>query len=82
MIKKRLVDLLSHAKKYIVYQVAWQWLSLLCQIVMIYCAAMLLEQALFREVRRAGHGAPLCLRPGSVPGVLPRVRRCEADPEG
>ena len=45
MIKKRLVDLLSHAKKYIVYQVAWQWLSLLCQIVMIYCAAMLLEHA-------------------------------------
>lgn len=52
MIKKRLVDLLAHAKKYIVYQVAWQWLSLLCQIVMIYCAAMLLEQALFREVTR------------------------------
>lgn len=53
MIKKRLVGLLSHAKKYIVYQVAWQWLSLLCQIVMIYCAAFLLEQALFREVTPA-----------------------------
>lgn len=50
MIKKRLVGLLSHAKKYIIYQVAWQWVSLLCQIVMIYCAAFLLEQALFREV--------------------------------
>lgn len=54
MIKKRLVDLLSHAKKYIVYQVAWQWLSLLCQIVMIYCVSMLLEEALFREVTRLG----------------------------
>ena len=32
MIKKRLVGLLAHAKKYIVYQVVWQWLSLLCQI--------------------------------------------------
>ena len=50
MIKKRLVDLLSHAKKYIVYQVAWLWIALLCQIVMIYCAAFLLEQALFWEV--------------------------------
>ena len=50
MIKKRLTGLLSHAKKYIIYQVAWQWFSLLCQIVMIYCAAFLLEQALFWEV--------------------------------
>ena len=53
MIKKRLVDLLSHAKKYIVYQVAWQWLSLLCQIVVIYCVSMLLEQALLWGVRPA-----------------------------
>lgn len=49
MIKKRLVGLLSHAKKYIVYQVLWQWLSLLCQIVMIGCASYLLEQAVFGE---------------------------------
>ena len=53
MIKKRLVNLLAHAKKYIVYQVVWQWLSLLCQIVMIYCVSMLLEQALFKEVTLA-----------------------------
>ena len=50
MIKKRLVGLLSYAKKYIVYQVIWQWLALICQIVVIFCAARLLEQALFREV--------------------------------
>ncbi len=50
MIKKRLVGLLSHAKKYIMYQVVWQWLALLCQVVMIYSASMLLETALFREV--------------------------------
>ena len=50
MIKKRLVGLLSHAKKYIIYQVLWQWFSLLCQILMIYSASMLLEQALFAKV--------------------------------
>ena len=50
MIKKRLVGLLSHTKKYIIYQVVWQWLALLCQILMIYCASVLLEQALFWEV--------------------------------
>lgn len=49
MIKKRLVELLSHAKKYIIFQVLWQWIALLCQIVMIYCAAFLLEQELFWE---------------------------------
>ena len=52
MIKKRLVGLLSHAKKYIIYQVVWQWLALLCQILMIYCASVLLEQVLFWEVTR------------------------------
>ena len=50
MIKKRLVELLSHAKKYIIYQVVWQWIALLCQVIMIYCASMLLETALFWEV--------------------------------
>ena len=50
MIKKRLVGLLSHAKKYIIYQVIWQWLALLCQVVVIYSASMLLEAALFGEV--------------------------------
>lgn len=50
MIKKRLVGLLSHAKKYIIYQVIWQWLTLLCQVVVIYSASMLLETALFGEV--------------------------------
>ena len=50
MNKKRIVGLLSHAKKYIIYQVVWQWLALLCQIVMIYCASVLLEQAVFWTV--------------------------------
>lgn len=47
MIKTRLIKLLSHAKKYIVYQVIWQWLSLACQIMMIYSASMLIEKILY-----------------------------------
>nr|WP_294490495.1 ABC transporter ATP-binding protein/permease [uncultured Mediterraneibacter sp.] len=50
MVKKRLVGLLSHSKKYIIWQVVWQWLALLCQIVMICCASILLERALLRDV--------------------------------
>lgn len=50
MIRKRLLELLSHAKKYIYYQVIWQWFALLCQILMIYSVSMLLEQAVFRQV--------------------------------
>ena len=46
MIKTRLIKLLSHAKKYIAFQVIWKWLSLLCQVVMIYAAFILLETAL------------------------------------
>ena len=36
MIKIRLVRLLSHAKKYIVYNVLWQWAALLLQIGVIF----------------------------------------------
>ena len=52
MIKTRLVKLLSHAKKYIVFQVVWKWISLLCQIAMIYAASMLLESALFDAITK------------------------------
>lgn len=50
MIKKRLVSLLSHAKKYIAYQVIWQWLSLLCQVLMIYSVSLLIEKVLWDVV--------------------------------
>ena len=36
MIKKRLVQLLSHAKKYVFLQVLFNWLSLWCQIGIIW----------------------------------------------
>lgn len=45
MIKTRLIRLLSHAKKYIVYQVLWQWIALVSQIVAIFQVAGLLKRA-------------------------------------
>ena len=45
MIKTRLVGLLSHAKKYIAYNVLCQWISLLAQIVAVFSIAGLLETA-------------------------------------
>lgn len=36
MIKTRLVRLLSHAKKYIVYNVMWQWMALIAQVVSVF----------------------------------------------
>lgn len=49
MIKTRLVGLLSHAKKYIIYNVIWQWLALLCQIVVVVTIAGVLEKTLAKE---------------------------------
>lgn len=42
MIKTRLVRLLSHAKKYIVYNILWQWIALLAQILAVFSIAELL----------------------------------------
>lgn len=49
MIKTRLIKLLAHGKKYIVQQVIWQWLSLICQVIMIYQAAILIEKVLYKK---------------------------------
>ena len=49
MIKKRLVGLLSHAKKYIVYNILWQWFALLSQVMAVFQVSLLLEQLLFEE---------------------------------
>ncbi|MDD3404498.1 MAG: ABC transporter ATP-binding protein/permease [Hespellia sp.] len=46
MIKKRLVGLLSHAKKYIVYNVLWQWMALLAQTVVVFTIADLLQKTI------------------------------------
>ena len=50
MIKTRLVGLLSHAKKYIVYTILWQWLALLSQVFAVFSMANLLERVVYRAV--------------------------------
>lgn len=50
MIKTRLVGLLSHAKKYIVYTVLWQWTALLSQILAVFVIAELLERVMYRTL--------------------------------
>ena len=50
MIKTRLVGLLSHAKKYIVYTILWQWLALLSQVFAVFTIANLLERVMYRIV--------------------------------
>ena len=42
MIKTRLIKLLAEARKYIIFQVLWQWLGLLCQILIIYSISSLI----------------------------------------
>ena len=46
MIKKRLVGLLSHSKKYIGFQVFWQWLALISQMTAVFFIADILERTL------------------------------------
>ena len=50
MIKTRLVGLLSHAKKYIVYTILWQWLALLSQVIAVFSIARLLEKVIYGSV--------------------------------
>lgn len=53
MIKKRLIQLLSHAKKYIVFQIVWQWLALLCQVMIIYGVAHFIDRMLYKELTKS-----------------------------
>lgn len=66
MIKKRLIGLLSRGKKYIIFQVVWQWFALLCQILIIYAAAMALDQALFGTLTGKKLGIYICLGGGGM----------------
>lgn len=43
MIKTRLIKLLDHSKKYIVYTILFQWLNLISQVVMIFTLSNLIE---------------------------------------
>ena len=53
MIKTRLVGLLSHAKKYIVYTILWQWLALFSQIAAVFTIAGLIEAAVNHSIDAA-----------------------------
>ena len=50
MIKTRLVKLLAHGKKYIVYNILWQWIALLFWMAAIFSVTDLLEKALYRAM--------------------------------
>lgn len=50
MIKTRLVGLLSHAKKYIVYTILWQWIALLSQVAAVFKIADILENIVYQTV--------------------------------
>ncbi len=50
MIKKRLIELLAGARKYIIYQVIWQWIALLLQITVVFSIADLLERIIYMAV--------------------------------
>nr|WP_294652271.1 ABC transporter ATP-binding protein/permease [uncultured Blautia sp.] len=53
MIKTRLVGLLSHAKKYIVYTILWQWAALLSQVLAVFSIVDLLEKVVYHSVTTA-----------------------------
>lgn len=48
MIKTRLIKLLAHARKYIIYNVLWQWISLLAQMAAVFAVSGLLEDIILR----------------------------------
>lgn len=50
MIKTRLIQLLSASKKYIVYNIIWQWIALLTQVVIIFTITNILGQVMTDSV--------------------------------
>ena len=90
MIKTRLVGLLSHAKKYIVYTILWQWAALLSQVIAVFTIADLLERVVYgavtatavkRTVFYAGNCCcdPLFLRADGCEVFVSCVCGCETD---
>jgi len=66
MIKVRLIRLLSQAKKFVFLQVFCQWISLLCQIAVVFCITDIIQKiythtADFAFVRRYGAFIACCL---------------------
>lgn len=50
MIKKRLVELLSQSKKYIVWIIFWQWLALMTQVLAVFTIAGLIENLILQSL--------------------------------
>lgn len=50
MIKTRLLKLLSSGKKYIAYNIIWQWLALISQIVAVFQIGMLAESVYKKQI--------------------------------
>ncbi|MBF1331308.1 MAG: cysteine ABC transporter ATP-binding protein, partial [Mogibacterium diversum] len=53
MIKMRLIKLLKGSGKYIIYQIAWQWLSLLAQIAIVWQVTQLIDEAWQKSITRS-----------------------------
>ena len=66
MIKTRLIQLLSHSKKYIVYTVFWQWISLLAQITAVFTIADLLGHVLNNTLTISHLKSPFLLLLGVI----------------
>ena len=85
MIKTRLVGLLSHAKKYIVYTILWQWAALLSQVLAVFSIADLLERVVYRAVtvpiieRTILILVLVCMRTDGSKVFLSGVCGCKAD---
>ncbi len=69
MIKTRLLGLLSHAKKYIVYTIWWQWAALLAQVAAVFAIAELMENIVQNTVT-----APLLGRTAVTAMLVAAVR--------
>lgn len=52
MIKKRLIRLLPQTKKYILWNVLWQWMALITQIVIVFLTAHMLERGMYEKIER------------------------------
>lgn len=64
MIKKRLVELLQDAKKYIVFNILFQWISLVTQIIFVFVISDLIAN-LFEGIQQ-GYAVPLCILLGCL----------------
>lgn len=64
MIKVRLIKLLSHAKKYVALQVLLQWISLIAQVLLIFCLSEMITgcfNAVVEHVETATPAFGICL---------------------